>query len=200
MVKVGILGGTFDPPHYGHLMIAQEVLSSLKLDEIWFMPTNIPPHKADAKSTGGDRIEMVKRAIANNECFKLQLIEFERSGPSYTYDTIAILKEKYPDTEFYFIIGADMVEYLPNWYHIDELIREVHFVGVKRPNFKIVSNYVLIEVEVPQFEMSSSELRHRFNTNQNTKYFLPDSVRHYIEEKKLYGSTESIEPCKGTDN
>lgn len=188
MMKVGILGGTFDPPHNGHLIIAQEVLSSLKLDEVWFIPTNIPPHKADAKSKGEDRIEMVKRAIADNSNFKLQTIEFERSGPSYTYDTITILKEKYPDIEFYFIIGADMVEYLQQWYRIDDLIQEIQFVGVKRPKFKIVSKYKLIEVEIPQFEISSSELRQRFKNKQNTRYFLPDSVRQYIEEKNLYGS------------
>ncbi|MEC1640670.1 nicotinate-nucleotide adenylyltransferase [Schinkia azotoformans] len=198
MMKVGILGGTFDPPHNGHLIIAQEVLSSLQLNEVWFMPTNTPPHKADAKSRGEDRLEMVKLAIADNECFKLQPIEFERSGPSYTYDTIAILKEKYPNAEFYFIIGADMVEYLPKWYRIDELVHDVHFVGVKRPKFKIVSRYNVIEVEVPQFDMSSSELRRRFKNNQNTKYFLPDAVREYIEEKNLYGSSESISPCKRT--
>lgn len=198
MMKVGILGGTFDPPHNGHLIIAQEVLSSLQLNEVWFMPTNTPPHKADAKSRGEDRLEMVKLAIADNECFKLQPIEFERSGPSYTYDTIAILKEKYPKAEFYFIIGADMVEYLLKWYRIDELVHDVHFVGVKRPKYKIVSRYNVIEVEVPQFDISSSELRRRFKNNQNTKYFLPDAVREYIEEKNLYGSNESISPCKRT--
>lgn len=199
MRKVGILGGTFDPPHNGHLMIAQEVLSTLNLAEVWFMPTNIPPHKADAKSRGEDRLEMIQRAIGDNECFKLQPIEFERPGPSYTYDTIAVLKERYPDIEIYFIIGADMVQYLPKWYRIDDLMCEVHFVGVKRPNYTIDSKYEIFEVEIPQFDISSSELRYRFNTKQNTRYFLPNAVRKYIEEKNLYGSYGSIEPCKRTD-
>lgn len=187
MMKVGILGGTFDPPHNGHLIIAQEVLTSLQLDEIWFMPTNIPPHKEDAKSTGRDRIEMVSRAIDDNDCFKLQTIEFERRGPSYTYDTMRILNEMYPRIDFYFIIGADMVEYLPKWYRIEELVRRVHFVGVKRPQFMIKSKYKILEVEIPQFEISSSALRKRFRNHQNTRYFLPDSVRQYIKEKNLYG-------------
>ncbi|HHY72939.1 MAG TPA: nicotinate-nucleotide adenylyltransferase [Bacillus bacterium] len=200
MKKVGILGGTFDPPHNGHLIIAQEVFTSLKLHEVWFMPTNIPPHKREAKSKGEDRIEMIKRAIIDNDCFKLQPIEFERSGQSYTYDTITILKEKYPDIEFYFIIGADMVEYLPNWYRIDDLIHEVRFVAVNRPKYELMPKFEVIKVEVPQFDMSSSELRHRFSTKQNTRYFLPESVRQYIEEKNLYGPYESIDACKRTDD
>ncbi len=187
-MKVGILGGTFDPPHYGHLIIAQEVLTALQLDEIWFMPTNVPPHKENAKTKGEERIEMVKRAIDDNPNFFLQTIEFERSGPSYTYETIGLLQKRYPKAEFYFIIGADMVEYLPNWQHIEELVRQVQFVGVKRPSFKVKSNYPIIEVEVPQFEISSSQLRDRFKNKQNTKYFLPDLVKQYIEEKNLYGA------------
>lgn len=187
-MKVGILGGTFDPPHYGHLIIAQEVLTVLNLDEIWFIPTNVPPHKENAKSSGNDRIEMVKRAIEGNSKFILQEIEFERSGPSYTYDTITLLYNRYPNVAFYFIIGADMVEYLPKWHHIEELVKLIQFVGVKRPNFKVKSAYPIIEVEVPQVEISSSEIRERFLGNRNTKYFLPENVKQYIEEKNLYGA------------
>ncbi|NSL50257.1 nicotinate-nucleotide adenylyltransferase [Calidifontibacillus erzurumensis] len=198
MKKVGILGGTFDPPHNGHLIIAQEVLSVLKLDEIWFMPNNIPPHKGKVVTKGEDRLEMVKQAIFDNENFKAEPIELERPGPSYTYDTMIILKERYPDIDFYFIIGADMVEYLPKWYRINDLMKHVHFVGVKRPGYEITSTFEIIEVEVPEFNISSSQLRRRFRTKQNTRYYLPDQVRHYIEEKNLYGSTESTSNCKKT--
>lgn len=192
MMKVGLLGGTFDPPHNGHLIVAQEVLSSLALDEMWFMPTNVPPHKSEAKSKGIDRIEMVKQAIQGNTKFKIETIEFERSGPSYTYDTIELLNKKYPHITFYFIIGADMVEYLPKWHRIEELVHKIKFVGVKRPNYKVKSKYDIEEVEIPLLDISSSDLRQRFYKKFNTRYFLPDNVRQYIEEKNLYGSKESI--------
>src|SRR5690554_5089278 len=110
MKKVGILGGTFDPPHLGHLIIAETVRTSLALDEIWFMPANEPPHKNKARSTGEDRANMLKLAIKNNEHFKINDIEMKRLGKSFTFDTMNILINEHPDCEFYFIIGGDMVE------------------------------------------------------------------------------------------
>ncbi|WP_102345522.1 nicotinate-nucleotide adenylyltransferase [Bacillus sp. Marseille-P3661] len=187
-MKVGLLGGTFDPPHYGHLMIAQEVLTNLKLDQIWFIPTNVPPHKDGTNTDGLDRIEMVNRAIAGNPNFLINTIEFDRVGPSYTYDTITLLNEIYPQHQFYFIIGADMVEYLPKWHRIEELVDKISFVGVKRPNYKVETKYNLLEVEIPLLDISSSDLRFRFENNLNTRYFLPEDVRQYIEEKSLYGA------------
>lgn len=188
MKRIGILGGTFDPPHNGHLLIANEVLHALNLDEIWFMPTNIPPHKKSADLTNNeDRVKMLSLAISNNPSFKLQRIELERDGPSYTYETMRILKEHNPDIHFYFIIGADMVEYLPNWYNIDELVKVVNFVGIKRPGFTFGTKYDVTPVEAPQFDVSSSMLRKRFKERRSTMYLLPETVKHYIEEKSLYG-------------
>jgi nicotinate-nucleotide adenylyltransferase len=187
MKKIGILGGTFDPPHYGHLIIAEEVYHALSLDEVWFMPTNTPPHKEEASSAGVDRIKMVQAAIKDNQKFTVETIEFERSGPSYTYETIKLLAKKHENKQFHFIIGADMVEYLPNWHEIDRLVEMITFVSVKRPGFSIASSFPIIEVEIPQFDVSSSFLRDRFRNGKNTKYFLPDEVQLYIEEKNLYG-------------
>ena len=187
--KVGIIGGTFDPPHHGHLLMASEVLTALQLEEVWFMPTNIPPHKQSEHITNRtDRVEMLRLAIADNPHFKLQLIELEREGPSFTYDTMEILRERYPQYSFYFILGADMVEYLPNWYKIDELVQIVTFVGVKRPGYVFLNNYSICEVEVLEFEVSSSLLRERFKAGKNTMYLLPEKVKNYIEEKGLYGT------------
>ena len=136
MTKIGILGGTFDPPHYGHLLIANEVLSELNLDEIWFMPNQEPPHKQKSESVeNSDRLRMLELAIMENPAFKIEKLELERFGPSYTVDTMKILNERFPDHQFFFIIGADMIEYLPKWHKIDELIKLVQFVGVERPTY-----------------------------------------------------------------
>ncbi|RCW65298.1 nicotinate-nucleotide adenylyltransferase [Saliterribacillus persicus] len=184
--KVGILGGTFDPPHIGHLLMAEEVYQALELDEIWFIPSNVPPHKSNAKTSVDNRVEMLEIAIANNRHFKIETIETERSGKSYTLDTIVALKERYKDYSFYFIIGADMVEYLPNWYHIDELVNLLTFVGVKRPGFNLTTTYPVKEVEIPIMEISSTMLRDRISNNKSIRYLTPDSVHRYIKENHLY--------------
>ena len=134
--RVGIIGGTFNPPHLGHLIIAQQVGQQLALDKVYFMPDAEPPH-IDEKPfiDGKHREEMVKRAIADNDLFALEDVELKRGGKSYTIDTMKELIEKNPDTDYYFIIGGDMVAYLPKWERIDELMTLVHFVGVVRPGY-----------------------------------------------------------------
>ncbi|HEU5139049.1 MAG TPA: nicotinate-nucleotide adenylyltransferase [Bacillales bacterium] len=194
-MDIAIFGGTFDPPHYGHLMIAEEVLCACSLDAVWFMPSPIPPHKTGKMITDSrHRIEMVRLAIADNEEFHLSLLEFERKGPSYTIDTIQHLVENHPDDRFYFLIGADMVEDLPNWHRADELVRLVTFIGVGRPGFSLKSEYAdsIREVKIPEFEVSASFLRSRFRENGNTRYLLPDKVRKYIGEKGLYGQENRV--------
>ncbi|MCA1318862.1 nicotinate-nucleotide adenylyltransferase [Bacillus tianshenii] len=187
MKKVGILGGTFDPPHLGHLLIANDVKHVLSLDEVWFMPNHIPPHKQSDSFTSSDlRLEMIKRAIEGQPYFQVQAIELEREGPSYTYDTILMLKENYPTVDFHFIIGADMVEYLPKWHKIEELVKLVKFVGVKRPGYSITTPLPVIEVETPQFEVSSTLIRQRIKEGRSSHYLVPENVRRMIEEKKLY--------------
>ena len=187
--KVGILGGTFDPPHLGHLIMAQEVLHRLKLHEIHFMPNQEPPHKEmSSGTTGDDRVRMLELAISGNPAFFVEKIELERSGKSYTVDTIKILQKRNPNYDYYFIIGADMVEYLPNWHKIDELIELVRFVGVNRPNHRMETNYSIITVEAPQIDISSTMIRKRSKAGESAKYLLPESVMRYIEENQLYGS------------
>ncbi|MDC3415589.1 nicotinate-nucleotide adenylyltransferase [Aquibacillus salsiterrae] len=187
MKKVGILGGTFDPPHYGHLLIAEEVYQALKLDEVWFIPSYEPPHKEKATSTVEKRLAMLEVAIDNNEHFSINKIEVNRSVKSYTINTIYQLNEQHPDMEFYFIIGADMVEYLPHWYRIDELMQLVKFVGVKRPDYTLKTNYPIIEVEVPALEISSTEIRQRLQQGKSIRYLVPDGVLAVIKENQLYG-------------
>ncbi|WML45379.1 nicotinate-nucleotide adenylyltransferase [Neobacillus sp. PS3-40] len=189
MKKVGILGGTFDPPHHGHLLIANEVLSSLMLDEIWFMPNQEPPHKKKSKSIKDEeRLQMLELAVSSNKQFKVEPIELERTGPSFTVETMRILKSKYHEYQFYFIIGADMIEYLPKWYKIDELIGLVQFVGVDRPSYSHITNYPILFVDVPTMEVSSSMIRERLKNGKTVRYLLPELIINYIKESRLYGS------------
>src|SRR5690625_99099 len=161
MKKIAILGGTFDPPHIGHLIIAEIVKDTLSLEEVWFIPTNEPPHKNNASSSTTDRINMLDLALKNNKRFKSNLIEIQRQGKSYTIDTVKTLRKKYPNTKFYFIIGADMVEYLPHWKRIDELIKLITFVGVEREGYELKTSYPIKTVSVPTIDISSSDIRER---------------------------------------
>ncbi|MGY0694317.1 nicotinate-nucleotide adenylyltransferase [Virgibacillus sp. FSP13] len=188
MRRVGILGGTFDPPHLGHLLIAEEVKNKLELEEIWFIPSYEPPHKQKARTRAADRVAMVNRAIANNKDFQVNTIEIDRLGKSYTFDTMNLLNDTYPDITFYFIIGADMVEYLPKWDRIDELMDIVKFVGVKRKGYQLHTNYSIIELDIPMIDVSSTLIRDRLKSNQSVKYLLPEKVETFIKEKQLYGN------------
>lgn len=186
MNRIGIIGGTFDPPHVGHLLIAEEVRIALELNEVWFIPTNEPPHKEKAMTDGKDRVKMVKKAVKNNHHFKVNEIEMEREGKSYTIDTMKALKYRNPDKEFYFIIGADMVEYLPHWYKIDELMELVNFVGVKRQGYNLNSKYPITEITIPMIDVSSSMIKERLFKGQSVTYLIPESVEDFINEEHLY--------------
>ncbi|RWR15183.1 nicotinate-nucleotide adenylyltransferase [Siminovitchia fortis] len=185
--KIGILGGTFDPPHLGHLIIANEVLDRLGLDEVRFMPNHEPPHKERHSGTSVEnRLDMLERAIDGHPKFSIETIELNQDGRSYTYDTMKTVREKNPDNDYFFIIGADMVEFLPHWYNIEELVKLVQFVGANRPNYKLESPYPVQFVEVPMIEISSSMIRDRVKKRMSIKYLLPDQVIRYIEENHLY--------------
>lgn len=186
MANIGIVGGTFDPIHNGHLWIANEVRERLNLDYIWFIPNKIPPHKEKKVTSGEHRVQMIRLAISDNEYFEFDTLELDREGRSYTFDTITLLKEMYPEHSFYFIIGGDMVEYLPKWYHIDELVHLVQFVGVTRNGYQLETPYPVITLELPMFEISSSMIRERIQDNQTIMYLVPERVREYIKEQKLY--------------
>ncbi|OLN23423.1 nicotinate-nucleotide adenylyltransferase [Domibacillus antri] len=189
MRKVGILGGTFNPPHVGHLIMANEVLYALKLDEVRFMPNAVPPHKKlDGNVSDESRRRMTELAIEGNDSFLLETIEMNRSGTSYTIDTMRELIHKEPDTSFYFIIGADMIEYLPKWHEIDELMKLITFVGVKRPGYSTDTPYPVMLIETPEIHLSSTVLRKKAAHGEPLLYLLPDGVIRYIKENGLYGA------------
>lgn len=184
---VGIYGGTFNPVHNAHLLVADQVCNALTLDKVVWMPDALPPH-VDHKDTidAKDRVAMLRRAIAGNPQFELSLMEVQRGGKSYTIDTIRELKKRHPDTDYYLIIGGDMVDYLPKWHDIDHLKRLVNFVGVRRPGARNQSRYPVIWVDVPQVGFSSTDIRRRVKSGLSIRYMVPDDVADYIKEHHLY--------------
>lgn len=185
--QIGILGGNFNPIHNAHLIVADQVRQQLGLDKVFLMPEYLPPH-VDTKSTIDEkhRLEMVKLAIDSVEGLDVETLELERKGVSYTYDTMKLLIEKNPDVDYYFIIGADMVDYLPKWHKIDELVKMVQFVGVQRPKYKAGTSYPLIWVDVPLMDISSSMIRQFIKSNRQPNYLLPKAVLEYINKEGLY--------------
>lgn len=185
--RIGILGGTFNPPHLGHLVMADQVMTQLGLDRVLFMPDATPPH-VDRKLAidAADRVKMVADTIKDNPNFGLELAEVQRGGISYTYDTMLELKQKHPENDYYFIIGGDMVDYLPKWHRIDDLIKLVQFVGVRRRDYAVTSKYPVIWVDVPLIDISSTMIRSRVRHNQSIKYLVTDPVATYIKERQLY--------------
>ena len=185
--QVGILGGNFNPVHNAHLIVADQVRQQLGLDQVLLMPEYQPPH-VDKKGTIPEyhRLKMLELAIDGVEGLDIETIELERKGISYTYDTMKILTEQHPDTDYYFIIGADMVDYLPKWYRIDELVELVQFVGVQRPRYKAGTSYPVIWVDIPLMDISSSMVRDFISQGRTPNFLLPKPVLDYIEKEGLY--------------
>ena len=190
MKKVGLFGGTFNPIHIGHLIMANEVYAALELDEVRFMPNATAPHKEMATSaTIEQRLQMVELAIEGIPHFKVERFEIERGGVSYTYDTMKAMRDREPDVEFYFIIGGDMIDSLHTWYRIDELLKLVHFVGVKRPGSKAKTTYKVQMVEAPEINLSSTFIRNRLKQKTRVHFLMPTAVESYIRKEGLYGAT-----------
>lgn len=191
-MKIGILGGTFDPIHIIHMMIAEQVRDAFQLDQIWFMPAHVPPHKEGRKVTDAvHRLHMVKLAAGGIPYFKVSSFELDRPGPSYTVDTMEALKEQFPDADFHFIIGGDMVDYLPHWHRIEDLVKLIQFIGVHRPGYKpdhIFAREYVQNMEFPQTDISSTMIRERIKRGHSIRFMVTEEVREYIEENRLYES------------
>lgn len=198
-MRVGILGGTFDPPHIGHLIMAEEVYARLSLDIVLFVPAKEPPHKLGRPYSPIDnRLDMVKLAIKDNPHFALSLVDVERPGPSYSIDTVAILQREYgPQTELFFIVGLDSVADLLNWREPAKLVSMCSMVAVLRPDYTEFDLRTLepqipnaskriLMMEAPLIGVSSSDLRRRASQSSPIKYQVPATVESYIREHSLY--------------
>lgn len=190
--RIGLFGGTFDPIHYGHLIAAEQARDQMQLDEVWFLPAKIPPHKQrDDIAPEQHRMRMVELATADYPLFHVTDIELHRAGPSYTVETMREIKQRYPHDHFFFIIGGDMVEMLPQWHRIEELTTMVHFIGLARPGADLdpraFAPYVTY-VGMPSIELSSTMIRERVSAGRSIRYLVPDAVERYIKEHRLYES------------
>ena len=185
--RAGLLGGGFNPVHIGHLVMADQVYAQLGLDEFYLMPTYQPPH-VDKKTVidANHRVDMLNLAIESSDYLQIELEEVYREGKSFSYDTMESLIAKNPNTDYYFVIGGDMVEYLPKWYRIDELVNMVQFVAVKRSGYQQTSDYPIIWVDSPLIDVSSSMIRRNIQNGCPIKYLVPDDVIDYIQKKDLY--------------
>ncbi len=198
-MKVGILGGTFDPIHYGHLVAGEEARCALGLERVLFVPSARPPHKLEYPVSPADRrVEMVRLAIADNPQFELSTVELDRSGYSYTVDTVAELQQQLgSEAQLYFILGEDALADLPAWHQPKKLLELCELIAVNRPGYHSFSLRLLerqlpgVEnrvhpVRIPELAIWSTELRARVASGLPIRYLLPDTVHDYIYEQGLY--------------
>jgi len=204
--RVGLFGGTFDPPHVGHLILASEAKSQLALTRILWTVTPDPPHKQDQSITSLEhRLAMVKLAIEGNPSFELSDVELSRPGPHYTVDTIKLLAQHNPGAEIVPIIGGDSLNDLPTWHQPKEILYAAHWVGVmRRPGEE--TNLDALErelpgigskihyVDAPLLEIASREIRDRAASGKPFRYYLPQAVYEYIQQHHLYHRSEALTP------
>ncbi len=190
-LRLGVMGGTFDPIHNGHLVAASEVASAFQLDEVLFVPTGQPWQKSQVTKTS-DRYLMAEIATAANPRFKVSTVDIERSGPTYTVDTLRDLRANFPDAELFFITGADAVTAMGSWKDATELWGLARFVAVTRPGHKLdlpSAPAGAIEVlEIPALSISSTDIRDRVAAGKPIWYLVPDGIVQFIAKHSLYRS------------
>jgi nicotinate-nucleotide adenylyltransferase len=189
--RIGIMGGTFDPIHNGHLVAASEVGDQFRLDEVVFVPTGEPWQKADEKVTPGeDRYLMTVIATASNPRFTVSRVDIDRKGPTYTIDTLRDLHKVYGEAELFFITGADALAKILSWKDVDEMFELAHFIGVTRPGFTLSDEHLPADtvtlVQVPAMAISSTDCRSRVAAGLPIWYLVPDGVVQYIAKRRLY--------------
>lgn len=200
-MRVGIFGGSFDPIHYGHLILAEQAREQGQLDQVWFLPAPRPPHKIDTPMTPFDqRVEMIRLAIAGNDAFRVELLEQEREDLSYTVVTLEELHRRHTGVEFFLLIGSDTLVEFHLWYQPLRILEMAGLLVMARPGSLMPSAEQLREqlgmppdqelrvqqVTAPLVEISSRDLRRRASQGRSLRYFLPRAVEIYILEKALY--------------
>jgi nicotinate-nucleotide adenylyltransferase len=190
--RLGVMGGTFDPIHHGHLVAASEVAQFFMLDEVVFVPTGQPWQKDDRKvSPSEDRYLMTVIATASNPRFSVSRIDIDRGGPTYTIDTLRDLRaERGEDAELFFITGADALSRMMSWQDVNELFELAHFVGCTRPGHRLTGHGLpegrVSLLEIPALAISSTDCRERVAHGQPIWYLVPDGIVQYIAKRRLY--------------
>ncbi len=198
--RIGILGGTFNPVHYGHLIMAETIRERFELDKVLFIPSGQPPHKTnDVLADAESRYEMVQRAVGSNRFFEASRIEIDREGYTYTIDTLNILKKEYgSETKIFFLIGSDVIPELKTWKEYSNVFKKCEFIACVRPGYdeetfkaalkqgQISEELKISMTKTPCIEISSSTIRERVRKGQTIKYLVPEKVEYYIYSKGLY--------------
>ncbi|HOP74003.1 MAG TPA: nicotinate-nucleotide adenylyltransferase [Bacillota bacterium] len=200
MGTFGIIGGTFDPIHFGHLILAEKAREAFNLTKVVFVPAAVPPHKIGEVATPAEiRLQMVQLAVADNPCFEVSRVELDREGPSYTVDTIRQLKQQGHGDEAAFIMGFDSLLELHSWKNYRELLEEAKIITAFRPGYPILKNEAewpkfllpyrerILLLEAPLLEISSTWLRVEMMYGRSIRYLVPDPVCEFIRKYQLYG-------------
>ena len=200
-MRLGIFGGSFDPVHYGHLLLAETCREECALDEVWFIPAASPPHKQQRTMTPGtQRLEMLELAVAGHNAFVVSDLEINRGGVSYTVDTLSAITEQHPGAELFFLMGADSLHDLPTWREPQQICKlalplVVRRAGTAEPSFDAVAALVgperldevkKLQVSMPLIELSSTDIRQRVAANKSIRFRTPRAVEKYIETQRLY--------------
>jgi len=196
--KIGILGGTFDPPHIGHLILAEYTMEALGLDRVLFVPVADHPHKARTRQMIDHRLKMIELAIASNARFELSRVDMDRPGPHYSADTVAILQRDFPQAEFYFVMGGDNLRSLPSWTRAEDLYRLCRLAVMRRADEDISPNMhgdllpglaervSIVDVPLLSIWVSSTHVVDRIRRGQSVRYLIPNEVLSYIQEHGIY--------------
>lgn len=200
-MRIGIFGGTFDPIHHGHLILAEQCREQCRLDEVWFVPAALPPHKLDRSiSPAKFRTEMLELAISGNPCFRLNRIELDRSGPSYTVATLDQLRTDEPTNELFLLVGADSLRDLPTWREPRRILELAIVVAVNRGQPSVADSNAARElaenlgadpsrvqiVQMPGIDISATDIRQRVATGRTIRYLVPRAVEMYLREHPVY--------------
>jgi len=183
-MRIGIYGGTFNPVHHGHLILARQALEEFKLDRLVFVPAAESPFKIQNHSAPtGDRLAMLRLAVAGEDRFLVDPLEIERGGVSYSIDTVKIFRNREPGADLFFLVGEDNADRLTEWHRFEELRKLVCFVVLSRSEDFQSPEYPVVQRRI---EISSTEIRNRVANQESITYLVPESVKHYIEQHQLY--------------
>jgi nicotinate-nucleotide adenylyltransferase len=194
-MRIGILGGTFDPVHLAHLVLAESCLDQAALDAVWFVPAPRPPHKPEGTAAPfPDRLAMLQLAIAGHPRFRIDTCEANRPGPSYTFQTLHDLSSASPGTEWFLILGSDSLRDLPTWRKPEEIARLATLLIAQRPGVSAPAppaDFRAQTILMPLLEISSSDIRQRIAAGRSIRYLVPGQVEEYLHRQQLYTQSDS---------
>jgi len=203
-MRIGVFGGSFDPIHFGHLILAEQCREQAKLDEVWFIPAARPPHKLDQPpSPFEQRLRMLHLALDGQAGFRVDELEAERPGPSYTADTLDELHRRHPGNSWWLLIGSDTLPDLPQWYQPQRIVARAGLIVMERPGWPVMETEelkarlklpdVVLRIErvnVPLVELASKDIRRRLRNGSSIRFMVPREVEDYLHKHKLYESTK----------